>query len=347
MKKVGLTLVLCLAVVSFAGCGGGGEETAKQVSPLQAAEREASQPPPSGGRPLEVTIDGYASPENVGVLLADRLGYFADAGLNVDVSDPLTPVNIVSYTLNQPFTISHQPQVIAATDKGVPIVAVGSVLPEPTLALIWLPDSGIESIGDLKGKTVGITGLSFEKDLLQFVLGKAGLTLDDVELKRFDNELVPALVKRRADAILGTWNVEGVQMEARGLDPVIQHVEDLGVPGFEELVVITHRNRLSQDPQSIRAFMSALARGTEAAVEDPRLAAEAIAAAQVDFAHGGYQPKPTVAEVEATLPLLSRTGFMSRAGAARLSDWMHQEGFIRRRLPPSAFSTNGFLPSGS
>ena len=239
MKVVGLKVAVVVSLLLLPGCGGSdGEGTGKQPSPLRVAEREAAKPPKSVGQPLVVTIDGYASPENVGVLLADRLGYFAEAGLNLDVSDPLTPVNVVSYTLNQAFTISHQPQVIAARDKGLPIVAVGSVLPEPTLALIWLPGSGIGGVADLKGKTVGITGFSFEKDLLRFILGKAGLTLGDVDVKRFDNELVPALAKGSADAILGTWNVEGTRLETRGLDPVIERVGELGVPGFEELVVL-------------------------------------------------------------------------------------------------------------
>jgi hypothetical protein len=108
-------------------------------------------------------------------------------------------------------------------------------------------------------------------------------------------------------------------------------------------VVITHRDRLSQDPNSIRAFMSALARGTKAAVEDPELAAEAIAAAQIDFEHGGYLPEPTEAEVEATLPLLSRTGYMRPGRAAGLSGWMHKQGFIAQGWSPSSFLTNRYL----
>ena len=340
--------MLGISLLLLAGCGGGGDETTKQGSSLRVAERQAKQPPQTGEQPLEFTIDGYASPENVGILLADRLGYFAEAGLDIDVSDPLTPVNTVNYAVNQgsALTLSHQPQVVEAVDKGLPVVAVGNVVATATLALIWLPDSGIENLADLKGKTIGITGMSFEKDLLRAILGKAGLTIDEVEVERIDNELVPALVKGRADAILGTWNVEGFQLEERGLEPVIKWVEELGVPGYDELVVITHRKRLAEDPQLIRAFMSAVSRGAKAAAANPRMAAEAIADAQHDFAHGGYEPKPTVAEVEATLPLLSRTGFMDPNGGKRISEWMHQQGFTNRQLPPSAFMTNRYLTPG-
>ena len=349
MKNLGAKLVVGICLLLLAGCGEGEDEAAEQPLTLKAAERQAKQPPETDSQPLPVTLDGLSSAENVSFLLAQRLGYFAEAGLNVGVTDPLTPVNVVFYVARRGsvLAVSHQPQVVAAQEKGMPVVAVGSVVTEPTLALIWPSNSGIEEIADLRGKTIAITGLSFERDLLQAILGKAGLTLDDVEVKRVDNELVPALVKGRADAILGTWNVDGSQVEARGLDPVIKRVEELGVPGFEELVVITHPDQLSEDPQTVRAFLSALARGTEAAIENPRMAAEAIAVSQVEFAQGGYQPKPTVADVEATLPLLSRTGVMDPTGAARLSDWMYREGFVAKKWPPSAFMTNRYLSPSS
>jgi putative hydroxymethylpyrimidine transport system substrate-binding protein len=342
--------MLAIGVIGLllVGCGGGGENTDEQSSPLRGAELEATQAPPPGKQPLVVVLDGYASPENVGVLLADRLGYFADAGLDLTPSDPSSPLNVISYVADgtSAFGISHQPQIVAAKDESLPVVAVGSVVPVPTLALIWLPSSGIGGVSDLAGKAIGITGFSFEENLLRAILGKAGLTLDDVEVKRPGTELAPALEQGRVDAILGTWNVEGFRLEARGLDPVIRRVQDLGVPGFEELVAITTPQRLSKDPNSIRAFMSAVVKGTQTALEHPQMAAEAIAVAQYEFGSGGNQPQPTAAEVKATLPLLSRTGIMSVPGAARLSSWMHAEGFVGRRWPPASFMTNRYLAAG-
>jgi len=50
--------------------------------------------------------------------------------------------------------------------------------------------------------------------------------------------------------------------------------------------------------------------------------------------------KEMEAGVEATLPLLSRTGYMSPGKASRLVDWMHGQGLIQREPPPAALLTN-------
>ena len=106
--------------------------------------------------------------------------------------------------------VAHGAQVTIAQEKGVPIVVVGSLVPEPTAALIWSKESDIGGIADLKGKTIAIPGLSFQRDFLETILARGGLTLDDVKVKSVGNELVPALASGKADAIFGgSGNQEG------------------------------------------------------------------------------------------------------------------------------------------
>ena len=112
--------------------------------------------------------------------------------------------------------------------------------------------------------------------------------------------LLPALLSGSAEAMLGGFsNVEGVDLRQRGKDPVITPVDQLGVPTYDELVLVANRGALEDDPEKFRLFVAALQRGTEAAVAQPEAATEAILAANNDL-----EPKLTAAEVEATLPLL-------------------------------------------
>lgn len=326
---------MALGVVSMllAGCGGGsGEETTEKAPDRPLTMREFS-----------ITLDGYASAETMGIVMANELGYFEDVGLDVAIFPPLNPVRPVLYaaTGEADVTISHQPQVVLARERDVPIIAVASLVSQPTAAMIWLKKSGIEDIADLKGKTIAIPGLSFQRAFLQSILARAGLTLADVKVKRVDYELVPALTSGRADAIFGgSWNVEGAELEARGLDPVVTRVQSLGVPDYEELVLITDPDRLSKDPQSIRDFISALARGTAAAEKDPRATAEAV----LKLSEKG-NVEATEAAVEATLPLLSKTGRMSPERADGLVAWMREEDLIQKPLSAADLFTNDYLPS--
>ncbi|HEY6732070.1 MAG TPA: ABC transporter substrate-binding protein [Solirubrobacterales bacterium] len=291
---------------------------------------------------MKVTLDGYPDPENAPVVLGYRAHKFVDAGLELDILNPLLPGRPLQYVVNRSVdvTISHLPQVALAQEKGASIVAIGSLVPEPTATLIWLPKSGIKDVADLKGKTIAIPGLSFQRDLLRSVLAQAGLTLGDVKVESVGFELVSALVSGRADAIFGaTWNVEGVELETRGLNPVITRIQDLGIPDYDELVVVARRDRLAESPDLYRDFMAALEEGTAAAIEDP---AEAIDV--IDDEPTSPSEQATKAGVEATSPLLSTSGEIDPGQAEGLVKWMHEEEMIRRVPPVSSLLTGEYLP---
>jgi len=277
--------------------------------------------------------------------MAESLGYFEEANLRVVTFRPATPSRPVEYVVGgtDDIGISHEPQVVLAKEKGAPIVALGSLISQPTMAMIWLDGSKIRNIADLKGKTIAIPGLSFQEQFLKSYLARGGLTLHDVKVKRVWYNLVPRLVEGRVDAIFGAdWNAEGVQLEARGLHPVITRVQSLGFPSYDELVVIVRSDRLAEDPRAYRAFMSAVARGTAAAIENPK---ETVEVLENDInANPDRSKRATEAEVKATLPMISKTGYMSSEEANGLMDWMREEGMIRRTWPASELFNNEYLP---
>jgi putative hydroxymethylpyrimidine transport system substrate-binding protein len=316
--------------MAMLGCGGGTDTqtTAAPVKPLYPT------------RELDITLDGYQGPENVGILMAYQRGYFEKLGLSVWIRTPESRLRPLPYVAEEEvaLAVSHQPQVVLAADKGAPVAAFGSLVSQPTAALIWLKKSKIGGIADLKGKTIAITGLPFETDFLESVLARAGLTLDDVKIERADYELMPALLSGHADAILGSWNIEGAELEARGLEPVVTRLDGLGIPAYEELVLIARSDRLAKEPQVIRAFMSALARGTAAAVEDPEAAARLIAQVK-----GENLSRALKAEVKATMPLLSKTGEMDSEKASQLAEWMHEQGMIENEPSVSELFSNDYL----
>jgi putative hydroxymethylpyrimidine transport system substrate-binding protein len=326
IPAVGAAAVLACGVW---GCGGStdAQTTAKPIKPLSPPQK------------LDITIDGYQGPENVGILMAYYGGYFEKLGLEVWIRTPESRLRPLPYVVEKEvaLAVTHQPQVVLAGDKEAPVRAFGSLVSQSTLALMWPRKSKIGGIADLKGKTIAITGLPFETDFLESVLARAGLTLEDVKIDRADYELVPALLSGRADAILGSWNVEGVELEKRGLKPVVKRVQGLGVPPYEELVLIARPDRLAKESQVIRTFMAALARGTAAAVEHPAEAARLIAKVRGE----GMTPA-LKAEVEATVPLLSRTGEMD--SATHLVRWMHEQGMIESEPSVSELFSNDYLP---
>ncbi len=330
-----------IAAALLAGCGGGeGTETAAEPASKPAAKASAK---PRKDTHIWVSLDGHAGAENVGILMAEARGYFEDVGLTVGAGTPSEPRSTVRYVNSRTadLGVSQLPQVALAAAKGRRISAVGTLLPHPTAALIWLGGSKVHGIADLKGKTIAVPGIPFQEDFLQILLAQAGLTFGDVKVKVAEYDLVSALVGGRADAIFGSWNIEGAELEARGLDPVITPVRRTGAPAYDEIVVIARSRRASRNPQLIRDFMSAVARGTAAAIEDPKGAVRAIEESNERDTRLGH--KELEAEVKATLPLLSKTGHMSPSRARRLIDWMRGERLIRQKLPVPRLLTNEYL----
>jgi putative hydroxymethylpyrimidine transport system substrate-binding protein len=219
------------------------------------------------------------------------------------------------------------------------VVAIGALVDRPLTSLIWLKKSGIDGVGGLRGKTIATAGIPYQDAYLKTILARAKLTPSDVNTVNVGYGLLPALVGGRAQAMLGGFsNVEGVDLRLRGKDPIVTPVDRLGVPTYDELVLVANRERLEKDPQSIRLFLAALARGTAAAIKSPDATTNALLEANSDL-----DPKLTRAEVAATLPLLSRRGVMDPAKWKAFIAWMQDNGLISARPTTEQVLSNAYL----
>jgi putative hydroxymethylpyrimidine transport system substrate-binding protein len=291
--------------------------------------------------PLSLTLDFYPNPDHAGIYMAQKLGYFADAGLDVSIqtpSDPAAPIKQVAAGQTD-LAISYEPEVLLAREQGLDVVAVGAVVDHPLTSLIWLRKSGIGSVAGLRGKTIATAGIPYQDAYLKTILARAKLTPADVKTVNVGYGLLPALVGGSAQAMLGGFsNVEGVDLRLRGKDPVVTPVDELGVPPYDELVLVAKGDRLEEDPQSIRLFLGALARGTAAAVKNPGAATKALLEANSDL-----DPKLTRAEVEATLPLLSKRGTMDPAAWRKFIAWMRENDLISGNPSTAEVLSNAYL----
>ncbi len=142
----------------------------------------------------------------------------------------------------------------------------------------------------------------------------------------------------------GFLNVEGVQLAAEGKHPIVQPVDQLGIPTYDELVLVANGQQLQDDPEPIRAFIAALARGTKAAQQDPQAATDALIKASPDL-----NPKLTKAEVLKTLPYFNPPkgkpfGYMNASDWIGFAGWMADHGQLTQRLGTAELLTNDYLP---
>jgi putative hydroxymethylpyrimidine transport system substrate-binding protein len=139
----------------------------------------------------------------------------------------------------------------------------------PLNALVVLADSQIESISDLKGKTAGYSIGGFETALLKVMLEQQGLSLNDVKLVNVNFSLSPSLLSGKTDAVIGAYrNFELNQMDLEGRPGKAFFVEEHGVPSYDELILVTHRDRVTE--AKFRKFVDAMEAGVQFLVNHPQ-----------------------------------------------------------------------------
>jgi putative hydroxymethylpyrimidine transport system substrate-binding protein len=328
---VALAIALLAVVLGLAACG------------------EKSESVDGEAQPFTLTLDFYPNPDHAGIYMAQKLGYFEEAGLDVTIqtpSDPAAPIKQVAAGRSD-LAISYEPEVILAREQGLDVQAVAALVNRPLTSMIWLKKSGIQGVAGLRGKTVATAGIPYQDAYLKTILGRVNLSPSAVKVVNVGFGLLPALLGGRAQAMLGGFsNVEGVDLRLRGKDPVVTPVDKLGVPTYDELVLVAKREQLDADPQAIRLFIAALARGTAAAVKNPQAAANALLEANSDL-----DPKLTKAELSVTLPLLEQTpgeerpyGYMNPAQWREFSGWMRDNELIDGLPATAGLLSNDYLP---
>ena len=212
-----------------------------------------------------------------------------------------------------------------------------------------LADSKVQGPDTVKGATIGVAGLPFDDAILETIRTTQGLSESDVTSVNVGFDLVPALLSKQVDAAIGTYfNIEGIHIESEtGEAPVIVKMEGLGVPTYDELIVVANSERLQSDPayaDAVSRFLTALTGATTAAQAD-----EAGSIASME-ANTEYTEEEIGAMVPDTLPLLTSPqglddGLLQPGRWQTFGDWMFDNGLLDTAVDPATIATNDYLPA--
>jgi putative hydroxymethylpyrimidine transport system substrate-binding protein len=294
-------------------------------------------------RPVTVMLDWTPNPDHVGLYDARESGLFARAGLDVTIrapSDPTTPLKLLG-TARTDLAVSYEQELFFAAAKKLPVVAVAALVAQP-LNSFMATEPQIHSLRDLKGRTIGITGVPSDYATLDTALHSAGLTRKDVKVVTVGYNLLPALLAHRVDAVLGVYrNVEGIQLQLRGLHPTIIPVDRAGVPTYDELVLVASKTRLHDDPayrSMVKTFVGAFLAGTSDARAHPQQALTILK--KVTASDAKFLSRAT----PATLRLLG-TGCLNLRAWQRFGEWMHAQRLLKTPIPATRVADASYLPS--
>jgi NitT/TauT family transport system substrate-binding protein len=327
-----IILVATLAVTSLAGC-------------FPAVETPA--PSETSGAPTQVTLAmGYIpSVQFAPFYVAQEKGYFRDAGLDINFrygseSDLLKLVG----TNELPFMIGSGEEVVLGRSQGLPVRYVMRWYRKFPVVLFAKAAKGIKGPADLVGKKVGLPGL-FGASYVgwQALVSASGIDPAKVSLQSIGFTQGTAISQDQVDAALD-YVVNGpVQLRLAGEEITVLPVSDfIDLPSNG---IITNEKVIKEQPELVRAFVTATLRGLAYTLKNPD-EAFAISLKAVPEAGGG-NAKVSRAIFDESLKLWqAEAGTLGRSDPdvwAKAARFMKQAGLIQADVVAADLFTNDFV----
>jgi NitT/TauT family transport system substrate-binding protein len=213
--------------------------------------------------PNENTTTLYPAP------VGKALGFFEDEGLELTLLASDTTIPYVAFLMNNQadLVMLDAPQTFQAVNAKQPVAVVFEGMQYAPEVMIVREDSPIQSVADLKGKTIG---LASDRDQItaQVALDTAGITIDEVKTVVVGDSgpvLARAVRDSTVDAVAAAANdltvLEANDIPSRDITP--PEVSENPANSF-----VINKNRTEELRPTVTAFLRAWAKAAEAAKID-------------------------------------------------------------------------------
>ena len=256
---------ICLTgILAFTGCACGNNST--EITKEQ--------------KNITFVLDWTPNTNHTGLYVAQSLGYFADAGLNVTIVQPPEDGATTMVASGQAqFGIDFQDYlapVFTSEDK-MPVEAVAAILQHNTSGIISLQEDGITSPAGLEGKNYATWNLPVEQAILRNVVEADGGNFDNVNLIPEYVTDVPSALQQDIDAVWIYYAWDGISAKTARLDTNMFYFRDI-TPEFDYYspVIVANMDFLEAEGDTAKAFLNAVRKGYEYAIENPEEAAKIL-----------------------------------------------------------------------
>jgi len=228
---------------------------------------------------LDWKFEGPSAPYFVAV---DQ-GYFAEAGLDVEVTEGTGSLDAIPKVATgaYPVGFADMTSIIKFLDQnpGAPVTAVMMIYDKPAAAVIGLKSHGIEDPKDLEGKILGAPPP--DGAWAQFPIFAAE---NDIDMSTITVEPVgfptrePMLAEGAVDAITGFSFTSFLNASRLGVpedDMTILLMADYGVDLYGNAIIV-NTDYAAENPDTIKAFLAAVAEGWKTAIVDPAAAVASL-----------------------------------------------------------------------
>jgi putative hydroxymethylpyrimidine transport system substrate-binding protein len=252
MRRVVALLAAALLAAGASGCGESGAEPGA----------------PSGAT---LVLDFTPNAVHAGIYAALRRNYYGDRGVNLFVHEPgeSTDAPKLLEAGRAELAILDIHDLGIARERGLDLVGVMPLVQRPLAAVLARGDGSVRRPRDLEGRRVGVTGLPSDDAVVDSEVSADGGDPSEVRRVTIGFNAVSSLAAGKVDAATGFWNAEGVALRSKGVPLHVFKVDRYGAPAYPELVLVTTRRLLEEDPELVDAVVDVTRRGYAFTVENP------------------------------------------------------------------------------
>ena len=233
-----------IALVLFAGCG-------KPSAPTPAIDAKTGAPAPTKVRFL---TDWYPQAEHGGNYQALAKGYYAEAGIDVEIigGGPGPTVQQKMVSGNADIAMGRSDQVIVDVNTGLPFVIVGALMQHDPQALLLHDESPVKTFADLDGKSImavpGATWITFLKAKYKIDFGLVPLNYGLAQFMGNKNFIQQCFITNEPYFVI-----------KNGAKPRTLLLDDSGFKPYR--VYFATLKFVRENPEAVRAFVAASIRG--------------------------------------------------------------------------------------
>ena len=349
MKKKLLSMALVAGMVfGLAACGS--SDTANDAGNDTTTSSAAENSNQESGELTEITfvLDWTPNTNHTGIYVADALGYFEETGLDVTiVQPPEDGAEIMVGSGNAQFGVSFQDSLLPVftADNGLSVEACAAILQHNTSGIISRAGEGMDTPSGMEGKKYATWDLDLEKATIKHVVEADGGDYSKVELiPSTVTDEVTALQSKQVDAIWVFYGWAGIACEVAGLDTDYFAFADISDElDFYSPVIIGNGDWMAENPDTAKAFLAAVAKGYEYAIENPEAAADILleAAPELDpdlvYASQEWMADQYKAEVD-------QWGYIDAERWNAFYQWVNDNGLSENPVALDYGFTNEYLP---
>ena len=231
------------------------------LAALLAACSPAQQPAEeTGATQIRFATDWRAQAEHGGFYQALATGEYARRGLDVSIVQGGPGVNVPQLVASGAVELgmgSNSFIVMNLAQEKVPAKAVAAFMQKDPQVLIAHPDTGVNSIADMKGRPILLADASVTAFWV-WLKAKYGFT--DAQVRKYTFNNGPFLADHRAIQ-QGYLSSEPYTIEQQaGFKPAVFLLADEGYPGYATMVLAPDR-LIEGKPEAVQAFIDASAAG--------------------------------------------------------------------------------------